>query len=643
MLVAAALALHVIPRPAQMEQPGGCPSSAPPLTVAASFDPAALQELNERWTALGVGTVRVVPAAPAIAVRRDASLPPQAYRLTVRGGRAEIASSDADGAFYGAMTLAQLPRREAGAWRVPCVAVSDRPALRWRVLSDDVSRGPLPTMRYFEERVRTIAAFKMNGYSPYMEHVFVSPTDPLPAPLDGITPAQLGELARYAARFHVALIPEQQTFAHMHNTLRLEQYSDAAELPHGFLLSPDSQLAGDYLARIVAQELAAVPHPPFFHIGSDETATLGLGTTQAYVARRGRSQAYADHIVAMNALVKPSGARIMLWDDGIEADHAIMQLIPRDAVVVNWHYGDEPTFMPYIRTIASGGFEQMVAPGDSNWNEIFPDVDYALPNERRFIGEGKSANVLGLFQTVWHDDGETLYEATWYPVLYAAAQAWEAGDVAPERYAADFPSAFFGVDDDGYSKDVAALARILTRLEAHQNYQTDALFWSRIFDEAVEARMAPVDLHGARLDAEAVERHLYAAAPPLHANAAKVMFLAARRYDALARKFQIASEVRAMYADAVAHEADPKGPTVRDLFWCRYWMWEMRDAYEDLAPLYASAWNYESRDGHLASNLERYHAAAQRAIALGDAFYRVTYDGYLKTKTLPPLADVVTP
>ena len=86
------------------------------------------------------------------------------------------------------------------------------------------------------------------------------------------------------------------------------------------------------------------------------------------------------------------------------------------------------------------------------------------------------------------------------------------------------------------------------------------------------------------------------------------MFLAARRYDVLGRKFQIATEVRAMYADALAHAATRSRPTLRDLFWCRYWMWELRDAYEDLAPLYARAWRYESRDGHLASNLERYHA-----------------------------------
>jgi hypothetical protein len=499
-------------------------------------------------------------------------------------------------------------------------------------------------MRYFEERIRTIAAFKMNGYSPYMEHVFVSPTDPLPAPLDGITPAQLRELAAYARRFHVALIPEQQTFAHMHNTLRVERYAAAAELPHGFLLAPNVPLSMEYLTRVIAQELQAVGNPPFFHIGSDETATLGLGQTAAYVASRGRSAAYADHVVAMNRLIAPSGARIMLWDDGIENDPHIMGLIPKSSVVVNWHYGAETTFQPYIRTIASGGFEQMVAPGASNWNEIFPAVNTALANERTFIGEGKAAHVLGLFQTVWHDDGETLYEATWYPVIYAAVAAWQAGDVAPEAFAADFPSAFFGVDDQSFSADTYELGAALRNLEpADYSYgQTDALFWGDAFDTSIAGQLATVDLRAVREGAETVEQDRYFGSPPLHANAAFVMFLAARRYDALARKFQIAAEVRAMYADALAHAATDRETTLRDLFWCRYWMWELRDAYEDLAPLYDRAWRYESRDGHLASNVERYHLAAQQAIDRADAFYRATRE-YASTNSLPPLQEVLSP
>lgn len=628
----AALALHLIPRPESVAIRSAC-AAAVPRQVTASFDPGARDELNERWKALGIGTVRVAERSD-ITVLHDASLAPQAYRLRVDRSGVTIESSGGDGAFYGAMTLAELPQRDGGTWHLPCVTIEDAPALRWRILSDDVSRGPLPTMRYFEERIRTIAAFKMNGYSPYMEHVFLSPTDPLPAPLDGITPVQLHTLALYARRFHVTLVPEQQTFAHMHNTLAVEEYAPAAELPHGFLLSPASAIAQSYLSRIIRQELAAVGRAPFFHIGSDETSTLGEGTTAAYVAAHGgRSAVYAQHVNAMARLLAPYGARVMLWDDGIENDPSIMRMIPRSAVIVNWHYGVEASYLKYIRLIASGGFAQMVAPGASNWNEIFPDVNTALLNERRFIDEGKAERVLGLFQTVWHDDGETLYEATWYPVLYAAANAWERRDVDPARFARDFPQAFFGVDDPRYASDVADLGRICTQLEAANAGPTDALFWSDPFDPHVEAALVGVDLRAVRLEAERVETHLVLRRPPLHANAAAVMYLAARRYDVLGRQFQIAREIRDDYY----------APSYRDLLWSTYWMWELRDDEEELAPLYERAWRYESRPWHLDSNLERYHLAAQRAIERADAIERVMRDDLLEHQPLPPLDAVIRP
>ncbi len=637
--------LHLLPAPRQVAA-ASCRAPGLPRTIASGFDQGAREELTERWRALGVPVPRVSAGDPDIVAILVAGMRPDQYRLDVRGARARIEAGGPAGAFYAAMTLAQLPQRDGARWALPCVIVSDWPALPWRILSDDVSRGPLPTMRYFKERIRTIAAFKMNGYSPYMENVFVSPTDPLPAPLDGITPAQLRELDAYARRFHVALIPQQQTFAHMHGTLEVEEYAPAAELPHGFLLSPAAAQARDYLARIVTEELAAVPNPPFFHIGSDETATLGEGSTAAYVRQIGKSRAYAGHVAAMDALIAPSGARTMLWDDGIENDPAIAALLPRPAsrapVIVNWHYGPQADYRPFVDLIARSGFDQMIAPGANNWNEIFPDVATAIPNEDLFVSQGKGAKgAIGLFQTVWHDDGETLYEATWYPVLYAAASAWEAGRVPQSRFDVDFPPAFFGADDPAYASDVALLGDAVKRLHAAAYDNTDALFWADPFDAAAGARMNNVDLRAVRLDAETVERHLYDARPPLHQNAAFVMYLAARRLDALARKFQIAREVRDMYAQAQATAGVKDGPAIRDLFWSRYWMWELRDSYESLAPLYERAWRYESRDGHLASNLERYHAAAQRAIALADAFYRATYDGYVRSGTLPAFDDVV--
>ncbi len=143
------------------------------------------------------------------------------------------------------------------------------------------------------------------------------------------------------------------------------------------------------------------------------------------------------------------------------------------------------------------------------------------------------------------------------------------------------------------------------------------------------------------LDAESVERHLFGANPTATRQRGVRNLSCRPGLDALARKFQIGSEVRTMYADAVAHIDQPNGPTLRDMYWCRYWMWELRDSYEDLAPLYARAWKYESREGHLASNLERYHLASQQAIRDADAIYRATYDGYVRNKTLPAFDTVI--
>jgi len=635
-----AQAYALIPQPQHVGQPA-CTSQLDlrrPVRVGIDFDRAAFEEINERWRALGMPGLAYAKNGTDVAVVRKA-MAPQAYRLIV-AARVALIGADTTSRFYAAMTLAQLPQRVGARWQLPCVTIDDAPALRWRILSDDVSRGPLPTMRYFKERIRTIAAFKMNGYSPYMEHVFLDPRNPLPAPLDGITPAQLHELAVYSRHFHVTFIPEQQTFAHMHNTLRWEEYAPAAELPHGYLMSPVNALTYQYLQQVIADELAAVPHPPFFHVGSDEPIDLGRGQTKLAMRSQGDAAIYAAHVSRVAELVSRSGARPMIWDDAIQRQPQILDRIPKTTVIVNWKYGAETTFVPYIRTIASRGFDQMVAPGANNWTEIFPDLPTALPNEQRFIGEGKRAHVLGLFQTVWHDDGESLYEATWFPVLYAAAVAWQQADVSPRRFADDFPAAFFGSNDRRFTNDIQTLGNIVHVLNAATGDSTDSLFWADPFEGRIAGRLSDATLSSVRNQAETVLTHLAGARPPLHANAARVMALAARRLDYLARDFQIAKETRFYYDDAKTNAAT-LGIAVRSLFVSKYLLWELRDNMEEAAVLYARAWDYENRAGHRASVLERYHAAAQSAIRRADRIALMTSEDFLRSHHFPTLDETL--
>jgi hypothetical protein len=497
-------------------------------------------------------------------------------------------------------------------------------------------------MAYFEARIRGLAAFKINGYSPYMEAVFADPAHPMVAFPERLTAAELRHLAAYARRFHVTLIPEQQTFAHMHESLKFEELAPLAELPHGYLLAESDPGTYAYLAPMIRAELAAAgPGVPFFHIGADEPLDLGRGRTPR------TPQVFADHVTRVAAMLGPSGPAPMIWDDAVQADPSILPLVPRNTVIVAFHYGAEPSFAKYIATIAASGHDLMVSPGANNWNQIYADLSTAYANEAQFLADAKAgAHVIGMFETVWHDDGESLYEATWAPVAFAAASAWQALPVDRASWHRTFASAFFGPRDaPRYARDLDDLEAMADALRSPpESDPPDYLFWSDPFDPRMQARMQAFDLAGIRRKAEDVMEHLAVAEPPLHAQAARVMRLAALRYDVLGRRYQIGREARASYDDARAHAAaHDDGIVYRGLNIAKYLCWELRDEMTALAPLYAAAWNAESRPAGRDRVLVRYARAAQIAVGEADALYAAAREDYLRGGTLPPFDEAIGP
>ena len=286
----------------------------------------------------------------------------------------------------------------------------------------------------------------------------------------------------------------------MHNTLRVERYADAAELPHGFLLAPNVAALAWSISRVSSRRSSRRSvRPPFFHIGSDETATLGLGRTQAYVAQRGRSQVYAEHVVAMNRLIAPSGARMMLWDDGIESDPGIMQLIPRTRggrQLALRRRADASS--RYIQTIARGGFEQMVAPGCEQLERDLSGRRHGARQRtalyRRRKGRGRAR---ALPNRLARRRRDALRSDVVSGDLRGGRCVAERRRCTREQFAADFPHAFFGVDDPSYGSDVHACSARrcgCSNRPTHSYGQTDALFWADPFDPAAAAQVANVDL-----------------------------------------------------------------------------------------------------------------------------------------------------
>ncbi|HEX8560725.1 MAG TPA: beta-N-acetylhexosaminidase [Pyrinomonadaceae bacterium] len=543
----------------------------------------------------------------------------EGYALAVGAGSVVVAGRTAAGTFYGLQTLKQLVRGEGESAYAQGVRVTDWPSVRWRGLSDDVSRGPVPTVEYFKRQIHNLAMFKMNMHSLYMEHVFASDSHPLVAPEGGaLTPAELREMAAYARRLHVELVPQQQTFGHLHKALKFEKYSELAEVPYGDMLAPGDE-GGYELVADWYRELDALLPGRFFHIGADETFELGRGRSAEAVKARGAGAVYFDHLKRVRELLAPYKRRLMFWGD-IAVNHPdLLPGVPRDMVAMNWDYAPRPSYEARVGLFKKAGLEQFVCPGVWSWNQVFPNTDAATVNITNFVRDGQRAGVLGVMNTQWDDDGESLFENAWHGVVLGAAASWQPAPLDVAAFERDFGWAFFRHEGDALVRAVRALGGVNAALGVNSS---DELFWRNPFTEDFQlavARGLEEKTREMRLDVEEAEETLIRERPRARRNrqALDSMRLAARRFDHMGRRAQVVAQLSRDYWDAYLNLGDRRrvrrlrpyfGPVYNSLR-------EMAEEMTELREAYRAAWLAENRPYWLPSVLARYDLAAARWLA----------------------------
>ena len=553
-----------------------------------------------------------------------------------------VAGRSAAGTFYGLQTLKQLVRVRHGSAYVQGVRIVDWPSVRWRGLSDDVSRGPVPTTEYFKRQIRNLAMFKMNMHSLYMEHVFGSASHPLVAPEGGtITPTEIRELVAYARRYHVELVPQQQTFGHLHKALKFEKYNELAEVPYGDLLSPQAE--GTY--QLVAdwyKELDQLFPGRFFHIGADETFELGRGQSAEAVKARGLGNVYFDHLKRVRELLLPYNRRLMFWGD-IALNHPdLLPSVPRDMIAMNWDYTPRQSYEARIGLFKKAGLEQFVCPGVQSWSQIFPNNDAASVNIVNFIRDGQQAGVMGVMNTQWDDDGESLFENSWYGVVLGAAASWQAAPLDLAAFERNFDWAFFRHQGDELTKATRTLGAVNTQLGIGNS---DELFWrdpfTQHFQETV-ARKLEEKTQQMRLDVEEVEETLIRERPEVRRNVQTLdsMRLAARRFDHMGRRAQVLEQLSRDYWDAYLNLGDRRRVRrLRSYSGAIYnSLREMAEELSELREAYRAQWLAENRPYWLASVLARYDLAVSRWLSRSKQLEEAlrVYD---QTSTLPAPAE----
>jgi hexosaminidase len=553
----------------------------------------------------------------------DPAMQPEGYVLVASPHEACVIGHTSSGIFYGVQTLIQLERRGGAGPILQGAAIRDWPAMRWRGVHDDLSRGPVPTLAYQEKQIRTFAAYKLNVYSPYFENTMQYKSNPLPAlPGGSLSAADAKALVDYARPYHITVIPEQEAFGHLHKVLLWQQYAPLAEVPHGAVLAP-GQPGTIKLITQWFDELAEIYPSPFLHIGADETFELGRGQTAEDVKQRGLGAVYVDLLARIHEALTPLHRRLLFWGDMAMNSPDQVPRLPRDMIAVAWEYNPHPEgFARWLEPYTRAGMETWVAPGVNNWNRVWPNFDMALRNIQGFVADGQKAGSTGMLNTVWDDDGEGLFAEDWYAILFGAAAAWQPGSSDIARFQKDYGPVFHGDSSDAVNQaQIALIAAHQALVRAGLDDARDAYFWADPWSpqgRQIDAKIQPVAAE-IRLDAEhalTLLAQARAAGNLRNPEALDAMDLGARRIDFLALKFQLADRIAAEYLRLYngRNDHDTAIHTSRDLWnlsgvngLCE----DLRDGYDYLRTRYSEAWLAENRPYWLNNVTARYDDAAR--------------------------------
>jgi len=379
----------------------------------------------------------------ALEVRRDPAIRhAEGYRLEVDEERLLVAAAETPGAFYGLQTLAQwldLQRGDVGrAAALSRLNVTDWPDLPHRGVLLDVSRSRVPTMETLFELVDQLSSWKINQLQLYTEHTFAyRGHQEVWAGSSPLTPDEIRRLDGYCTDRHIELVPNQNSFGHLHRWLRHPRYRPLAECPEGlehpfsraiepFSLCPTDPRALELLSDLYQQLLPCFSSRQI-NVGLDETFDLGLGRSAERAAEIGTGGVYLDFLLEIHRLTRGHDRRMQFWGDILAKHPELVDRIPADVVVMSWGYEAEHPFETEIRPLRARGLEVYVCPGTSSWLSFAGRIDNAVDNIAGAVTAAADTGASGCLVTDWGDRGHLQpLPISFAGFLTAACFSWNA-------------------------------------------------------------------------------------------------------------------------------------------------------------------------------------------------------------------------
>jgi hexosaminidase len=491
----------------------------------------------------------------------------QGYELRITPHAITITASSSTGRYYGIQTLRQVVRGVPDG-RLPCLVVRDEPALRWRGVSDDLSRGQMSTIADFRAIVEHLSYYKLNMYQLYIEDTFRFPSHPDaaagPTPL---TPGELREIVAEGRRHHVEVVPVLQCLGHQARLLsnpayrRFAEVQDAGAQPLAWktimprLTEAVQTLFGARrdpvqpwsfspvlpesrsLVKDLIDDVAQNTEGAFFHVGG--------GTSRRQVLQAGVGRVLGDYFADLaRHLSARHKRRMMVYADAMLAHPEALRALPGNAVIAYWNYrgGDPGADLRLLR--AAGAGDILVCSGLWNWDSFQPSLARAFPNIAGMATTARDQRAFGLVVSSWGDRGaESLRQLNWPGYAYAADAGWaqrtDSVEAFTERYA---------TVEYGFAGRRLGYAQVLLGLQTVQGPRSNA-WLARMAQLETEAQQALSEIN----QAEPSVRFSRSSLGPVRYVANRLAFIARRErlLDRLARR-----EAADAYPTSLQEEGD---------------------------------------------------------------------------------------
>lgn len=393
------------------------------------LEPPALEDIvflpQPRLVQFEPGTYVDDTLIPEKNVQPDVLPHAQGYILAITPEKITMTGHDDAGLFYAEQTLAQIRRQFADTGKLPVMHIEDWPDFPNRGVMLDVARDKVPTMETLFAYVDMFASLKFNQLQLYTEHTFAYPGHEVVwENASPMTAEEIRGLDAYCRERFIELVPNQNSFGHMHRWLKHEAYKHLGETPTSSDLCPTNPGSIELL-RSMYNGLLPNFSSDKVNVGCDETFSLGKGGSKAEVDRIGKGRVYLNFLKQIYDLVQEHGKTMQFWGDIILEYPELIPALPKNIIAMEWGYEANHPFAKRGQKFAQSGIPFYVCPGTSSWNSLLSRTDNALENLRLAAQNGLENGASGYLITDWGDSGHWQFApVSFVPFAWGAAVSW---------------------------------------------------------------------------------------------------------------------------------------------------------------------------------------------------------------------------